>query len=84
MKKILVVIAATTLGTLIGCGGMSAVRCQQTVVEELKGWEVVKCPSHNYMFVARDPEGNIWWVETMNTQDTKITAKVLILPAAKR
>jgi len=65
---------------LVGCGdGYDSSKCQQAVTEQLKGWEVVCCPSAYYCFVARDPEGNIWWIETMSNK-AEITSKFILIP----
>ena len=78
------IIALFTVIILSGCGAAyDADACRSSVKEEMKTMDVVSVPDKKFTFVVRDSDGNIYFVKTMNTSDTKITYKEKIFEGNK-
>lgn len=77
------IIAAIALPALSGCGGdaTNEAMCRHSVAEEMKATEVQNAPNHKYKYIVRMPDGSIWWAETMDGYESKVTAKTLLFPA---
>lgn len=58
--------------------GYNVVNCRQAVIEELKTTDVVQVPRTQWNWIARLPNGEVWWVETYGVK-AKISAKTLLL-----
>jgi hypothetical protein len=71
MKK-LITIAAVAV-TLTGCSSYDHNECRNSVVRDVGTQDVVEV--HSWRFVARDAHGAIWYYETMNQLDTRISKK---------
>jgi hypothetical protein len=71
MKKI-IAFAAVALA-MTGCSSYDHNECRNSVVKEVGTQDVVEI--HPFRFVARDSKGAIWYYETMNQLDTRISKK---------
>jgi ABC-type glycerol-3-phosphate transport system substrate-binding protein len=71
MKKI--IMAVLLAAALAGCSGYDHLGCRNSVVKDVGTQDVVEVSS--WHFVAKDTQGNIWYYETMNVSNTKITSK---------
>lgn len=71
MKKIICMIAVAA--ALAACDGYDHIGCRNTVVNEVGTHNVVEVEP--WKFVAKDAQGSVWYYETMNVSNTKITKK---------
>ncbi len=77
MKRLISIAALATL--LTGCGdAYSTMACRQTVIDDLKTNEVKEVPGRYFRYIARTPDGAIWYVECLDASDTRITTKTPI------
>lgn len=74
MKKIL--LAITLIASLAGCSGFDKNACRESVVKQFNTQNVVEVKEYRY--VVKDNQGNLWYVEVMNGNDTNITKKIPI------
>lgn len=82
MKKISAV--SMLIALLSGCGeAYNPEACRNSVKEEMKTLDVVTVPDKKFTFVVRDSVGDIYFVKTMNSNDTKITYKEKIFEGKK-
>lgn len=77
MKKLLTMVALAI--SLQGCGGYHPVKCLQAAQEAMPNAEVIAVPKRHYNFLARQPDGSLWYLETMNQTDCKVSAKAKLL-----
>ena len=54
--------------------------CRQSVVDKFGGY-VSEIPGQKYRYIARDTNGAVWYVETLNTDDAKVSAQTQLLPS---
>lgn len=79
MKKInlfallLIAIAFTSCGD-----GFNSVKCLNSVQEAYPNSEVFQIPKFDYKFIVVDSNGTVTYVETLNADDAKISAKAII------
>lgn len=76
-----IIVLALAMVCLVGCG-FSSVRCRQSVAKKY-GAEVQVIPGEQFKFIARDTNGAIWFVETMNTGNAEISSEVLLFSPQK-
>lgn len=65
-----------------GCdsGSYNGAKNRQAVVTKYST-EVWNLPSEKFRFVARKPDGSVWYVETMGTGEQLISAETQLFPA---
>lgn len=85
MKTLLPLIVAAA-ATVSGCGeAFNPTACRQNVVEEMGTADVVQVRNRDFHFIVRKKDGSVWYVETLNGRDAKVSAKTMlfapILPA---
>ena len=70
---------------VVGCSdpAFNSAACRQAVVDEFKTADVQNLEGAKFKFVVRDPDNNIWYVETMSSQSTKVTAKTMLFKGNK-
>jgi hypothetical protein len=71
MKKFIAIAAAAV--ALTGCSSYDHNECRNSVVKEVGTQDVVEIEP--FRFVARDSKGAIWYYETMNQLDTRVSKK---------
>ena len=79
MKRVLMAaIAVIALASTVACD--NKIGCQQTVMDHFQTTDVRPLPRSDFYFIARDQEGNVWYVECVGTNSTKITNKIILIP----
>lgn len=63
MKTWLFLLAAV----VAGCEPVTQGICREVVQEEFKGGKVYMVPDHKWTFIVEDQNGDIWYVETLNS-----------------
>ena len=85
MKRFLLVTAVALL--LVGCNNTanSAYHCRRSVEETFPGSEISISPDSDssYRFLVREPNGTVWYVETMSSAGPQVTKKELIFKGSK-
>lgn len=74
MSKLLLSLFVVLSFLITGCG-ISPITARQTVVETYPEADIINIPGQSYKFIVRDTNGSIWWVETMNSLNDKISNK---------
>lgn len=81
MKRVLMAaIAVIALASTVACAGYNKIGCQQAVMDHFQTTDARPLPHSDYCFIARDQEGNVWYVECMSVKSTKITKKIILIP----
>lgn len=67
-----------------GCdfGSMNGATNRQAVAQKYNA-EVWNLPDKKYAFIARKPDGSVWYVETYGTGETLISAETQLFTATK-
>jgi len=64
---------------LISCAGYDEYSCYENVQEEFPNAIAIKSPiGEKYSFIVIDADSSVYYIETMNKSDTKLTQKELI------
>lgn len=67
-----------------GCdsGSFNSAKNRQAVVQKYST-EVWNLPGEKYRFIARKPDGSVWYVETLSTSQNLISAETELFSATK-
>jgi hypothetical protein len=83
MRKLLLVAAIALV--MVGCksNASSAYHCRKSVENIFPGADISNSPSSDssYRFLVREPNGAVWYVETMSTAGPQVTKKELVFKA---
>jgi hypothetical protein len=56
------------------------VKCMLAARDELATTEISPLPNKEFRYIARLPDGSVWYVETMNSLTPKVTSKYQVFP----
>jgi hypothetical protein len=84
MKLLPLFIISLTL-IVSGCTGdkNDSVACRNTIVENFPKASFTCLPQHKYIFIVRDTNNAVYYVECLNLTDNKISAITQLFPPNK-
>ena len=77
MRKLWIMLLVLCPLLLIGCSGYDAQKCYDTVKNKFPDAEISLIPGKNYQYLVRLENGDILYIENLNSFNTDITTEFL-------